>query len=56
MFRAIISPILRNTRLCFYSFWYKAPTMLPAGDMEEVQLVRCMVGGIPPTRSCKNTV
>jgi hypothetical protein len=27
MFRAIISPILRRTTL-----WYKAPTMLPAGN------------------------
>ena len=30
MFRAIISPILRSTRLCL---WYNAPTMLPAGSI-----------------------
>ena len=29
MFRAIILPIFRSTRLC-YSLWYNAPTMLPA--------------------------
>ena len=29
MFQAIISPILRSTRLC-YSLCYNAPTMLPA--------------------------
>ena len=29
MFRAIILPIFRNTRLC-YGLWYNAPTMLPA--------------------------
>ena len=28
MFRAIISPILRSTRL-----WYNAPMMLPAGSI-----------------------
>ena len=28
MFRAIISPILKSTRL-----WYNAPTMLPAGNI-----------------------
>ena len=31
MFRAMISPIFRSTRLCCYSLWYNAPTMLPAG-------------------------
>jgi hypothetical protein len=31
MFRAVILPIFRSTRLC-YSLWYNAPTMLPAGD------------------------
>jgi len=31
MFRAIISPILRSTRLCL-QLWYNAPTMLPAAD------------------------
>ena len=30
MFRAIILPIFRSTRLC-YSLWYNAATMLPAG-------------------------
>ena len=29
MFRAMIPPIFRSTRLC-YSLWYNAPTMLPA--------------------------
>ena len=29
MFRAMISPIFRSTRLC-YCLWYNAPTMLPA--------------------------
>ena len=32
MFRAIISPILKSTRLCL---WYNAPTVLPAGDLAE---------------------
>ena len=31
MFGGIILPILRSTRLCVYSLWYNAPTMLPAG-------------------------
>jgi len=31
MFQAKISPIL--------TLWYKAPTMLPAGDQDEVELV-----------------
>ena len=30
MFRAIILPIIRYTRLCVNSLWYNAPTMLPA--------------------------
>ena len=30
MFRAIILPIFRSTRLC-YSLWYNAPTILQAG-------------------------
>ena len=34
MFRAIISPILRSTRLCL-QLWYKAPAMLPADDQDE---------------------
>jgi len=38
MFRAIISPILWNTRLCVYSLWYNAPTVLPAGDQDKVEL------------------
>ena len=33
MFREIILPIFRSTRLC-YSLWYKAPTMLPAGGRQ----------------------
>jgi len=32
MFRAIISPILRSTRLCL-QLWYNAPTVLPAGSI-----------------------
>jgi len=32
MSRAIISPILRSSRL-----WYKAQTMLPAGEQDEVE-------------------
>jgi len=30
MFRAIILPIFRSTRLCVYSLWYNALTMLLA--------------------------
>ena len=33
MFRAIILPIFRRTRLC-YSLWYDAPTKLPAGGWQ----------------------
>ena len=34
VFRAIISPILRSTRLCLQLVvQYKAPTMLPAGSI-----------------------
>ena len=32
MFRTIILPIFRRTRLC-YSLWYNAPTMLPATSL-----------------------
>jgi len=32
MFRAIISTILRNARLCL-QLWYNAPTKLPAGSI-----------------------
>jgi len=32
MFRAIISPIFRSTRLRL-QLWYNAPTMLPAGGI-----------------------
>ena len=38
MFRAIISPILRSTRL-FYSLWHKALTMLPASQQQAASLV-----------------
>jgi hypothetical protein len=31
MFGATISPILRSTFDCIYSFWYSAPTLLPTG-------------------------
>ena len=34
MFRAIIFPIFRSTRLC-YSLWYIEPTMLPAGGRQD---------------------
>jgi len=34
MFREIILPIFRNTRLCVNSLWYNAPTMLPAGGRQ----------------------
>jgi len=27
---------------CVYSLWYKAPTMLPAGDQDEVELFQKM--------------
>ena len=37
MFRAIISPFLRSTD-CVYSFCYNAPTMLPAGNPDELEL------------------
>ena len=36
MFRAIISPILRSTRLCL-QLWYNAPTMLPAGGRQHLR-------------------
>ena len=36
MFWAIILPILRSTN-CVYSLWYNAPTMLPAGDQDDVE-------------------
>jgi len=35
MFRAIILPIFRSTRLC-YSLWYNAPTMLPASTVKQI--------------------
>ena len=40
MFRAMISPILRITRLCrlCYSLWYNAPTMLPNYEPAESSL------------------
>ena len=37
MFRAIIWPILRNNSLCSHR-WYNAPTMLPAGYKDEVEI------------------
>ena len=36
MFRAIILPIFRSTRLC-YSLWYNAPTILPAGGRQHLE-------------------
>ena len=36
MFRAIITPILSSTD-CVYSLRYNAPTMLPAGILDEVE-------------------
>ena len=50
MFRAIISPIFRSTRLC-YSLWYKAPTMLPAGCLEAEEL-RLQTPGYRQHRGC----
>ena len=35
MFRAIILPIFRSTRM-FYSLWYSAPTMLPVGGRQHL--------------------
>ena len=37
MFRAIISPIL-TTLDSAYILWYNAPTMLLAGNLDEVEL------------------
>ena len=34
MFRAIILPIFRSTRLCVNSLWYNEPTMLPASGRQ----------------------
>ena len=42
MFRAIISPILRST-YTVYCLWYKAPTMLLAGDQDEVEIVNHLI-------------
>ena len=39
MFRATNSPILGSTYDCIYSFWYKAPTLLPTSR----QQCRCVV-------------
>ena len=47
MFRAIISPILRSTRLCVYSLWYNAPTMLPAGNLHEVEMEQFHLSRLP---------
>jgi len=49
MFRAIISPILKSTRLCLQlGVGYNAPTMLPAGSLRRgsvaVRLLRLWVG------------
>ena len=49
MFRAIITPMLRS---CVYSLWYNAPTMLPTGSLDKVELrstsPRLPVGSIAP--------
>ena len=45
IFRAIILPILRSTRLC-YSLWYNAPIMLPVGGRPATSCVHY-------TTSCK---
>jgi len=33
MFRAMIPPFFRSTRLCVYSLWYNAPIAMPAGNI-----------------------
>ena len=40
MFRAIISLIFRNTRLCL-QLWYNAPKKFPAGIRTDLQEVGC---------------
>ena len=52
MFRAIISLILRNTRLCL-QMCYKAPTMLPAGDKDGHQQA---ASSVLYTTSCKHNL
>jgi len=47
MFRAIVSPILRSTRLCF-SLWYNAPTMFPADDKDEAPSYSCHLQAASP--------
>jgi len=48
MFRALVSPILKSTRLRFYSFWYKAPTML---QVRNLQHRRCFLPEAVKTQS-----
>ena len=50
MFRAMISPIFRSIDY-FYSLWYNAPTMLPAGKLE-AEFLRFQVTGRHYTTSC----
>ena len=48
MFREKILPNFKST---LYILWYKAPTMLPAGDQDEVELVCwsiCSCIPVPP--------
>ena len=43
MFRAIISPIPWSTD-CVYRLWYNALTMMPAGNLDEAELLLYPVG------------
>jgi len=54
IFRAIISPILRSTN-CVYSLSYNVSTMLPAGDVDEVENL-IHVTGRQHTISCKHSL
>jgi hypothetical protein len=55
MFRAIISPILRS-KDCVYSFWYNAPTILPAGNLDEVEHLIQAASSVHYTTSCKHSL
>jgi len=43
---------------CVYSLWYKAPTMLPAGDQDEVELTSSWspASSVLYTTSCKHSL
>ena len=55
MFRALIPPIFRSTRLLCYSLWYNAPTMLPAGSLEAEEL-KFQVPPLPDYRPATSSV